>query len=101
MDVSGAPAAPHASVEKAQQRSAEANDSDDDDIFSGAGKDFEDPVAAAARAREQTGAAAVNGHATGAALFGSDGRLADLPPSSTAGVSQTYFTETVRPDVVQ
>ena len=70
----------------AQQRVAAADDSDDDEIFGGAGKDFEDPVAAAAKALEQqNGTAAANGQHTGAALFGSDARLADLPPGSTKG----------------
>jgi len=71
-----------------QQRAAAADDSDDDEIFGGAGKDFEDPVAAAAKAlQQQNGAAATNGSHTGAALFGSEARLADLPPGSATGAS--------------
>lgn len=69
----------------AQQHPAGADESDDDEIFGGAGKDFEDPVAAAAKAAQQNGTAAANGSATGAALFGSDARLADLPRGSTTG----------------
>ena len=84
-----ASAAPAAMAQ--QQPATAANDSDDDDIFQGAGKDFEDPVAAAARAREQNGAAPPNGNATGVGLFGSDGRLADLPPGSTTGASHAVL----------
>ncbi len=86
LELGGSPTATAAPA-MAQQRTAAANDSDDDDIFQGAGKDFEDPVAAAARARDQNGAAAPNGTAAGVGLFGSDGRLADLPPGSTTGAA--------------
>ena len=82
-----------------QQRPAAGDDSDDDEIFGGAGKDFEDPVAAAAKALEQNGAAVPNGSHTGAALFGSEARLADLPPGSTTRahlngslMAQTYVS---------
>ena len=62
-----------------------AGDDSDDEIFGGAGKDFEDPVAAAAKAAERNGASAANGSETGAALVGSDISLADLLPGSITG----------------
>ena len=68
------------------------SDSEEEDIFEGAGRMYEDP--AAARARTGSGASGAGGAAADRVpLFGNADRLADLPDGATCGATLGSLAE--------